>query len=112
MSHDWINIGSTPCEEPCIQVGTAWAHRNREETVIYKRQLEREFPRGVFHVKANQHDFGTYYDVEARLGGGDEQDEAAWLAESESAPKWDAEALADLRAIMGDKYFNEIRTEE
>lgn len=93
---DYINIGSTPADEDCLGVGNPKA---KQETAIYCRQLEREFPAGRFSGKAFHHDFGTYHEVVAWYG--EELDvatnEAAFEAECGSG-EWDEEAKAELVA--------------
>ena len=93
---DYLNIGSTPPEEPCLGVGHALA---RKEAEIYKRQLQREFPAGRFSVKSFPHDFGTYYEVVALYGEefSTATNEAAFEAEC-GRGEWDEEALAELEA--------------
>lgn len=94
---EYINIGSTPADEDCLPIGHPLA---REETAIYRRQLEREFPAGRFSVKAFPHDFGTYYEVVAWYGNelDDTENEAAFYAEC-GRGEWDEEALAELVAL-------------
>jgi len=92
---NYINIGCTPTEEDCFPVNHP---KSYAECLIYKRQLKREFPKGTFRVMAFPHDFGTYYEVVALCGGG-EEDEAAYAAECDSPERWDAEARRDLKLI-------------
>lgn len=105
MSRDYINIGSTPCEEKCIGVGEAGA---RTETQIYARQLKREYPDGTFTMKAFPHDFGTYHEVVAWFGGNDNEAErqAAFDAEGDAAPKWDLRSRCELWLAFGQAYFD------
>ena len=90
---DFITIGSTPPEEDCLGVGHPLS---RAETCIYRRQLRREFPLVNFLVKGFPHDFGTYYEVVATYH--DEESAALAFQAEESAPRWDAEAVKELRA--------------
>ena len=65
---DYINIGSTPCEEPCAQVGQSdYAKKARAECVRFIQLLRHTFgpePEGAqLAVKSFPHDFGTYYEV-------------------------------------------------
>lgn len=96
MSSNYINIGPTPPEEDCIQIGKPGA---RAETEIYRRQLEREFPEGNFGVKAFRHEFGTYHEVVAYCYT-PEETEAAYAAEGEGAALWDEIARAEHDALM------------
>jgi len=94
---NYLNIGTTPCEEDCLSVNDPLA---RAETQIYARQLGREFPAGIFRVKGFQHDFGVYYEVVAMLGQGEESDAAAFEAEAGGNPRWDEKARHE-RALLG-----------
>lgn len=99
MRDDFIYIGSAPYDEECAQVGRDSVAVLRGEATIYKRQLERMFPDGDFRVKAEHHDFGSYYEVVAYFG--DENDpayRAAFEAEANGPAEWDAEALSELAA--------------
>ena len=94
---DYINIGSTPPEEDCLGVNHPLA---RQETEVYRNQLQREFPAGRFTVKGFPHEFGRYYEVVAWYG--DELDsatnEAAFEAEC-GRGEWDSEAREELKRL-------------
>ena len=65
---DYMNIGSTPPEEDCAQVGAEdYRERTRAETNRYievlRQKLGREPIGARLAVKGFQHDFGTYYEV-------------------------------------------------
>lgn len=92
MGH-YLVIGCTPPEEDCYPAGHPLAYK---ETLVYLRQLRREFPQGNFRVKAFPHDFGTYHEVVALLG---EENDAAYAAEATCSPKWDTEALGELARL-------------
>ena len=120
MARDYITIGATPPEEPCIGVGHARATYSRQETAIYCLQLQREFPDGEFCVKGFDHDFGRYYEVVAYFDDGNIEDasdaafqekkrRAAFDAEGNCNGSWDEQALKELREQLGDWYFTEIR---
>lgn len=109
MARNYVNIGSTPAEEPYISAGDS---RNKIECAIYRKQLQREFPAGTFKVKACQHDFGTYYEVVAWYddeGQNKEECDAAFKAEGDGRGTWDEQSLKELREQLGDWYFTEIR---
>lgn len=93
---NYLNIGSTPCEEDCFPAGHPKAYA---ETLCYKRQLKREFPAGIFRVKSFPHDFGSYHEVVAMLDGDQDSQQAAWDAEADASPTWDDESLQDLKLI-------------
>lgn len=97
LMKDYICIGSTPAEESCFGVNHPLA---RAETLIYQRQLKREFPKANFVVKGFNHDFGMYYEVVA-VYDEDNEDEvvAAYDAENNAAPNWDAVAIAEWKKL-------------
>lgn len=97
---DYINIGSTPCEETCEQVGTPSYNpsRARLECTVYKEMLERMFPPpegGCLRVKGFPHDFGTYHEVVAVFSDSESQ-QWAYKIERESPSHWDEIALEKL----------------
>lgn len=95
---NYIYIGTTPPEEACFPVGHPLS---LEETKIYKRQLEREFPAGIFRVLPCRHEFGIYYEVVAVYG--DEYDVAANQAAFDAEcgkGEWDEEALMERREML------------
>lgn len=100
---DYISIGPTPTEEDCAQVGSdGYAFRARKECEVFKEQLKRTFPKGRFGIKAQTHDYGTYYEVVAYLPEDDKAAaEEAFKAEAETPTLWDAEARADLGLEVG-----------
>ena len=69
---DYMNIGSTPCGEPCLQVGApdCYAETQRAECNRFRDQLRVQFgdePEGAaLAVQRNSHDFGDYYEVICR----------------------------------------------
>ena len=64
-----LNIGATPNEEDCAQVGSAdYKERARTECRAYMEQIRKHYPEpenGCLAVKRFPHDFGTYYEVVA-----------------------------------------------
>jgi hypothetical protein len=65
---DFINIGSTPYDEPCAQVGTPdYREKALAECKKFIQLLRKKFgpePESAeLRVKAFPHDFGTYYEV-------------------------------------------------
>ena len=71
MSRDTLSIGSTPYGEDCAQVGATeydYATRARAECKAFMQQIVKHYPEpdnGYLKIKANPHDFGTYYEVNA-----------------------------------------------
>lgn len=99
MNDNWIEIGSSPYDEPCAQVGEDdYLAKSLRECAAYKAQLERMFPAGIFIIKRFPHDFGSYREVVALLGRGDESDRAAFSAERDGPAKWDDIAREALSA--------------
>lgn len=74
---DYLNIGSTPNEEECAQVGSAdYQERARKECRAYMAQIAKHYPEpdnGYLRVKGFPHDFGMYYEVVAYYDTDDEQ---------------------------------------
>lgn len=102
-----LEIGATPYEEDCYQVGTDnYAEKARIQCGAFIAQLKRLFgepPEGArLYVKSNPHDFGSYYEVAVKF---DENNEAAvtWAynVEGNCPPKWDTEALKVPGVVCG-----------
>jgi hypothetical protein len=92
---DTLEIGSTPCDEACQQVGTKDydPHKARLECQRFRTQLRQQFgeePEGAkLIIKGNPHDFGTYYEVACKYEMGNEKaEEYAFNCESEAWPQW------------------------
>lgn len=97
-----IEIGTTPFEEDCAQVGSEdYTHRARKECAAFRSQLRRLFgqePEGAsLFIKSNPHDFGNYYEVACRF---DDENEAAssyaYACEGGAPARWDEEARKEL----------------
>lgn len=88
---DFINIGPTPFEEDCAQVGSPnYQKEGKEECLRFCSLLQRMYPAGVFKVKSFPHDFGSYYEVVAYFDTeNEEQEEAAFEAESCEYGTWE-----------------------
>lgn len=102
-----IEIGSAPCYEQCAQVGeTDYPERSRAECRAFANQIKRvlgEPPEGVsLFTKSSGHDFGTYREVVAKVGGSRNQAEHetalayAYRCESDCPTNWDDAARAEL----------------
>lgn len=101
---DYITIGSTPCDEPCAQVGSADYHaRARREMRAFIGQLRRVFgpePEGAhLAVKSFPHDFGTYHEVVCYFDT-DHPDSAKYALkiEAETPWEWDDQARREVLA--------------
>lgn len=112
-----IEIGSSPAEEDCAQCGSPdYSVRARRECRAYIEQLYRFLDSKGFKrdelpetfslvVKANSHDFGTYYEVACRFDPDDElQSNLASLVEGESPTRWDDAARKELNLPNDDDY--------
>ncbi len=102
---DWIDIGSSPPEEDCAQLGRDgyWEQATRE-CRAYINQLRRalgEEPGGArLAIKSHEHDFGTYLSVccyfDDSIG---DAVEYAYRCEAQSPKTWDDQARAELRSL-------------
>lgn len=112
MTH--TNFGPGPADETCAQIGSAdYAIRAAAECKAWIAQLKRvyatahqgkPFP-AVFMVKGFDHDFGTYYEVTAKVG---------WQRDGiliSSQKKWQEEAIAWLEAHAPANWDQEARQE-
>ena len=94
MARDYMEIGSSPCDEPCAQVGEEnYMERSREECKrfieLIRKKLGEEPPGAHLAVKSNPHDFGSYLDVVCHFEDSDEDaTNYALLCESEAPRTW------------------------
>ena len=97
----FVEIGCSPNEEDCVQVGSNREHLMGKELEIYKNQLTRAFPPPegcYFKVKWNSHDFGRYGEVRAVFPEDSEEGEK-WALEAENGvDHWDAQAVEERRS--------------
>lgn len=72
MASDYLSLGCTPADEPCIQVGHSdYARLTRHECRVYLQQLLSEFlvahnsrpPVCRLTIKSFPHDSGSYHEV-------------------------------------------------
>ena len=91
---DYIDIGPVPAEEDCEQLGPNYdASKARKECNAYIEAIRRVCgpePQGAqLRIKANQHDFGTYYEVVCYY---DTENQAAFdyalKCESDAPQRW------------------------
>jgi hypothetical protein len=99
---DWIDIGSSPPEEDCAQMGSGdYYERARMECRAYigllRRALGDEPPGASLAVKSHPHDFGNYLSVACYF---DPHSEAAadyaFRCEAEGPQQWDDVARREL----------------
>ena len=106
MSSEYLNIGPTPADEECQQLGENFDSRKAAiEMKVFKNQLLRQFgnpPDGAtIKVKSFPHDYGSYsevcvvFDTESRAAV-----EYAYKVESESPANWDDTARTELEFAM------------
>lgn len=94
MPRDYITIGSEPCLEPSPQVGqddyAAEAQKSCHRFIRTIRKALGEEPEGArLAVKANPHDFGTYYEVVCHFDDADEEaTRYAFKCEAEAPEEW------------------------
>jgi len=99
---DWIDIGSSPPEEACAQVGqSGYYEQARHECRAYIALLRRtigEEPIGArLAIKSNPHDFGVYLSVVCYFDPLLPESEAyAYRCESDGPACWDDMARQEL----------------
>jgi len=90
---DYLNLGPTPCEEECAQLGEDdYAARARAECRRYValiRAVVGPEPTGAqLSVRAFRHDFGTYYEVVVEFDDENPTATAYALRVENKAPKY------------------------
>ena len=93
---DYIEIDTTPVDEPCVQVpGDVNLMRLEGRAMI--QQLERqfgEFPdKFMIKINKNYHDFGTYLDLQLFYECDHPSEDFAFEIEGNIPEKWDNEAI-------------------
>lgn len=105
---DKLEIGPTPPEEECLQVGIDdYAKKGRQQCNVFKKLLERHFPIPqnleeivYFTVISCPHDFGSYYDVFVKFAGDNEEAvNYAYNVEANTPAYWDEIAKTELRSL-------------
>lgn len=100
-----IELGSTPCDEECAQVGSeGYYERAKHECIVYRSMLyrwlkesydEEEMP--TLKIKSSSHDYGCYLEVCVSFDDTNEtQTEIAYLLEGNGPTKWDEIAKQEL----------------
>ena len=95
MARDYISIGSSPYDEPCVAVGEDNYYLiARTECLrfieVIKAKLGPEPGTARLKIKSNPHDFGAYLEVVCEYSDLDEEAmEYAFLCESHSPSTWD-----------------------
>ena len=103
MNIEYIEIGSTPYEEDCAQVGSYnYRELAKKEMDVFIDQLNRSFPeaeeKGIrFKVKWFSHEFGSYGEVCMYWDMDDPiADEYVYVIDKSIPSNWDEEALKEL----------------
>lgn len=92
---DYMEIGPTPSDEECAQVGSEGyevrARAECERFIALIRKTVGEEPNGAkLVVKRSPHDFGTYYEVAVKFASDiPEAVEYAYLVERMAPDSWD-----------------------
>jgi hypothetical protein len=91
---DYMEIGPSPCDEPCVNVGEeSYDPRARDECArfieLIRKKLGPEPDGARLAIKSNPHVFGSYLDVVCYFEDSDEEARAyAFLCESEAPRTW------------------------
>lgn len=101
-----LEIGSSPSDESCAQVGDEnYSSQARKECSVWIEQLKREVGKVYpnfedlisFKVKSNRHDFGTYYEVAVCYDTENEDSvRLAFMVESDASTRWDDQSRKEL----------------
>ena len=93
---DHITLGSTPCDEPCAQVGKddyeARAQAECRAFIHLTRATLGTEPRGAdLDIRGFQHDYGTYFEVVVYFDGDDRAaTQYAYRCEADAPTRWPA----------------------
>lgn len=103
-----LSFDTTPVDEACAQVGSPhYESRARFEAAAYKEQLRRLYlschetrlPCRL-EIKANPHNLGVYFSVDAVYAPGTPAEEAAFWLEANQPEAWDVAAFEQLRETV------------
>ena len=91
---DYVNLGSSPIEEDCVQVSSEheYLQAMKAECQRYKEMLEKRFPWavGMLKIKTFPHDFGSYMEICAVFDDQNESQTAlAFFMEDNCPMRWD-----------------------
>ena len=108
---DTLEIGSTPTDEPCAQLGSSgYDELSRMEIKAFHGQIMRLFPNipagARFISKSNPHDFGVYRELAIKyLMDDEESSDYAINVENGTPANWDEEAKRQLTELG---YFEKL----
>jgi hypothetical protein len=95
MAKETLEIGSSPCNEECAQVGSdGYYERAQDECkrfiALIREKIGKEPEGARLFIKSNAHDFGTYYEVAVKFDPEDQAaTEYAYRCESDAPRFWD-----------------------
>lgn len=95
-------LGSSPYEEDCLQVGEASLSQLASEATVFLHQIRRAYPPPpdcTLRIVSCAHDFGTYYEVQAVFPETEEAWEWFDAIDNDSGDKlltWDDDARTEL----------------
>lgn len=95
---EYLEIGPAPADEPCVQVGEDdYMSRSRAESRKFAALIERAYPGACAVVRANRHDYGTYYEVNVAYDDDDEDQtyQAFHIADTVPATWAELETMAE-----------------
>ena len=93
---DFIELGSSPCEEDCVQVSkegdyvSAMRAECQRYLALIRAKCGEEVGKARLAVKGFPHDFGTYYEVVCYFDDTDEEGAGyAFRCEAHAPATWD-----------------------
>lgn len=103
----YIELGSTPSQENCAQVGNNdYANLAQKEMNAYINQLNRLFPAIKksktlsFSIKWYEHDFGRYGEVVINYIEGSNEEDSVYDVDRAIPSHWDDEAKKELGLVL------------
>ncbi len=114
---DYLNIGSSPCAEKCVQVGEPnYAVESRKECnrfiELIRKCLGEEPDGATLAIKSFPHDFGTYHEVVCYYDDTNEVAiDYAFKCESEAPETLDAKPYKGSKTPLADMIKAQEETE-
>ena len=109
MAKEFLNIGCSPYDEDCAQVGSDdYLKKSAAECIALIHQLRRihgsEPTKAAMTSRLFPHDFGSYREVICYYEEGDEEStDYALKVEAGLPAKWDQEALEEIQRELKEK---------
>lgn len=93
MSNEYIELGTAPIDEKCVQIGDPnYYEKATIECTRFIALIRKKFgdePIGArLRIKSNSHDFGEYYEVVCNYSN-DEAEQYALSIENNTPSKWE-----------------------